>query len=135
MKPAAHLTSHLLARKGEALPVDISSPGSSRPGKAAKNAHWATLPSARSLKKSAVPKAAKPGQSQAPEDPDDHEDHSGRVAMTLRLDPRQHRRLRLVSVHSHQSAREIMAAALEIYLEHLENELDIASCDCLNLSR
>jgi hypothetical protein len=134
MKPAAPLTSNLLARKGEALPVDIF-PAGLLHSDIKSNRGWNSHSAAKPVKKPAAYK--KPGHrvDQAKDEAKGHEDHSDRVAMTLRLDPAQHRRLRIISVHSHQSAREIMAAALEIYLDHLETRLDITNCDCLNFPK
>lgn len=133
MKPAAQLTSNLLARKGAAAPVDISSANAS--AAKAPAGSWNNVASARPAKKSAAPPTVNPIPTALPDHAKPHEDHSDRVAMTLRLDPQQHRRLRLVSVHSHLSAREIMTAALDIYLDHLQEKFDIAPCACLKPSK
>ena len=134
MKPAAHLTSRLLARKGEAAPVTTFPTGAASPDAREKNAVWRNMSLAKKAKnvatmKPAAAKASVKGEARVQEDPE------SRVAMTLRLDARQHKRLRLMSVHSHQSAREIMTAALDLYLDMLEAKLDVSNCECLNLSK
>lgn len=54
-----------------------------------------------------------------------------RVAMTLRLDPDRHLKLRVLSAHAHQSCQQILTQALDDYLgEHCQDH-GIKSCRCL----
>jgi hypothetical protein len=159
MKPAARLTSTLLARKGYALPsgalspvpYDLDSSPSESQLKAPGHGHFIlTAPPAgekiaavkgvaRKLE-SPAGKATKPGKKSRDclkfcENSQASDDDHAIVAMTLRLEEKQHKRLRLISVHCHKSAREIMTTALDIYLSKLEKELDITACECLKQSR
>ena len=99
MKTAASLTASLLARKGQAGPTDgLQSVGI--------DGQAATSP-------------PRQGQAEierrlAPKRP---VGSGKRIAMTVRLDHEQHLRLRIFSVHQKRSSQEILALALDKYID------------------
>lgn len=107
MKTAASLTASLLARKGQAgPPADDTEGPTPQP-------HRDQTEIERQFKPKRPVGSGK------------------RIAMTVRLDHEQHLRLRVFSVHRKQSSQEILALALDRYIdENAPASLDIA---CLTL--
>ena len=56
---------------------------------------------------------------------------SKRVAMTLRLDPARHLRLRVLSAHVNRSSQDILTEALDSYLDRFAHMPEMRQCDCL----
>ncbi len=112
MKTAASLTASLLARKGQAGPTDgLQSVGLE--GEAATPAHHNQAENGEHLT------AKRPVGS------------GRRIAMTVRLDHEQHLRLRVFSVHQKRSSQEILARALDKYID--ENAPAALDTACLTL--
>jgi hypothetical protein len=113
MKSAASLTASLLARKGQAIPTDAIHPtGVGSPAEAPLDHHARGEGAERAMPKRPVGSGK-------------------RIAMTVRLDHEQHLRLRVFSAHKQRSSQEILALALEKYIEeHAPAMLDTA---CLSL--
>lgn len=113
MKSAASLTASLLARKGQANPTDGMQPaGMISPASApvGQNDRRVSAESATSKRPVGSGK---------------------RIAMTVRLDHEQHLRLRVFSAHKQRSSQEILALALDKYIdEHAPTALNNA---CLSL--
>lgn len=127
MKTMARLTGSLLARKGFAVPArdglanDMvlsggleararpdAAPSGFRPAAAAR----ASAPRA--------PVASKPAPTPG----------GKRVAMTLRLDPERHLKLRLLSAHNNVSSQVILTDALDDYLRRHGRSSDLGHCEC-----
>ncbi len=119
MKSAASLTASLLARKGDAVPTEGVNPVSTG-GDIASDPHDPADNAPR-----AAQQAAKQAFSKRPVG-------SGkRIAMTVRLDHEQHLRLRVFSAHKRLSSQQILAQALDRYIdENAPSTLDTA---CLSL--
>lgn len=140
MKPSAQLTGSLLARKGFAMPSGPYSP----PGKIDALGFDQTAltrspdhaPDMLRMPARQLP-VGRPGTAKT-DSPKCHVEDSaeaGQVAMTLRLDPKRHKRLRLMSVHSQRSARDIITAALDLYMDQMEVGMDTTSCECLRKNK
>ncbi len=113
MKSAASLTASLLARKGQANPPESMHPPGLGDPSAASSGHN----DRRESERRALPK--RPVGS------------GKRIAMTVRLDHEQHLRLRVFSAHKQRSSQEILALALDRYIdEHAPATLNTA---CLSL--
>jgi hypothetical protein len=113
MKSAASLTASLLARKGQANPTDGMQPAGMSSPAAAPLGHNDRRQNSEHM----IPK--RPVGS------------GKRIAMTVRLDHEQHLRLRVFSAHKQRSSQEILALALDRYIdEHAPASLDTA---CLSL--
>jgi len=56
---------------------------------------------------------------------------SKRVAMTLRLDPARHLRLRVLSAHVNRSSQDILTEALDSFLDKFAHMPEMRQCDCL----
>lgn len=117
MKSAASLTASLLARKGQATPPEEVHPaefaGQAAPGEAPGNAPRAAQDAAtRAFSKRPVGSGK-------------------RIAMTLRLSHEQHLRLRVFSAHRRLSSQEILAQALDRYID--ENAPATLDTACLSL--
>lgn len=54
-----------------------------------------------------------------------------RTRVSLRLDDRRHRRLRLAAAHLRQSAQAVLLAALDHYLDHVVPAAIEGGCRCL----
>lgn len=123
MSRPARLTSGLLARKGQAFPAGgqaragISpsqplppvTPGSPKPRRA-DNVRSLGTPAARTAGRSDQPKAGK----------------DGRVALTVKLDPARHARLRILAARQHRTSQEVMIEALDALLEACG-----PACECM----
>lgn len=103
MKTAASLTASLLARKGNAAPTEgMRPPEFGSP--AAPDDQSANVPRA-------AQNAAQTAFSKRPVGA------GKRIAMTVRLDHEQHLRLRVFSAHKRLSSQEILALALDRYID------------------
>lgn len=119
MKSAASLTASLLARKGDATPTDGLQPAS-LDSDIAPDQQGQTGNAPR-----AAQDAAQRAFSKRPVGA------GKRIAMTVRLDHEQHLRLRVFSAHQRLSSQEILAVALDRYIdENAPSTLDTA---CLSL--
>lgn len=116
MKPAAALTSSLLARKGFAAPSGPLPFQTATPAPAPR----AASPLPRDAQPRPAAKKAAPAGGK-----------SRRVALTLRLDPERHLRLRLLAAHQHMSSQDILSAALDQYLADHLCAADLEHCACL----
>lgn len=58
-------------------------------------------------------------------------DGLGRIRISVRLSPRDHLRLKLISAHTHMSAQAIFETALEEYIANHGGEILPASCHCV----
>ena len=115
---AAKLAPRLLARKGDARPVDLA---------AARENQWQYRPSRAHLisidrDKSSVSGAGVETTSPAKD----------RVRLTLRLDQDRHRVLRLLSVHTGRSLQDILTAALDEYVAEFKARSSSEACACLS---
>ncbi|MFZ5610010.1 MAG: hypothetical protein ACOY99_10420 [Pseudomonadota bacterium] len=108
MKAAASLTAALLARKGNAAPFGAQGPGA--------NGAIAVLPQAADGGTLSVYAPAEGAR---------------RVAMTLRLDPQRHLRLRLLSALAGRSCQALLIEALDGYLAEKSSDLDSHALRCL----
>jgi hypothetical protein len=133
----ASLTSALLARKGSAAPssfapaavatpmreysapvLEYSAPARSNattPAPTARNDTSLVAKAMPHLNRSALPKL----------------DHTGRVKVSLRLDPSQHLKLKLIAAHLRVSIQGLMTEALEGYLDQAAPESLKGKCACL----
>jgi hypothetical protein len=63
--------------------------------------------------------------------------HAGRldtrVRISLRVDEKRHRRLRLAAAHLHQSAQTVLLAALDHYIDHVVPAAIEGGCRCLEV--
>lgn len=141
MKQSAQLTGSLLARKGFALPSGAySSLGKIDPPGFEPTALARSSDSSPEMLHPVVPQPPKGRhrgncKTHASKCLDDAAHETGQVAMTLRLDPKRHKRLRLISVHSQRSARDILTSALDSYLDQIEAGMETASCECLRKNK
>jgi hypothetical protein len=117
----ARLTSHLLAREGTAFPAD---------GFAAANAAFATpaafaeaAPAKQSMREPGELPAAPPLRAPMPREVGASE---SRVKMTVRLDPNQHGRLRILAALQRCTSQEIIVRALDAYIRASGDD-----CACL----
>lgn len=101
-KAPARLTGTLLVRKGEATPTLAVAPAPAKPSRANGMSGRGTRNGIRHLV--AVPRLRT-------------NSHAGkRVAMTLRLDPERHLRLKLFTVQAGRSAQDVLTTAIDEYL-------------------
>lgn len=115
MRPAASLTGTLLFRKGGASPNGFRTrPPYVAPSVAAAADAPAEAPSRSRPRKDGADKTA-----------------SGAARLTVRLDPDQHRRLRIVAAHTRQSIQAVMMAALDRYVGEAAPDLIRNGCRCL----
>ena len=115
MRPTASLTGTLLFRKGNASPSGFRvRPPYEAPSVAAITDVPVEAPSRRRSRKSDADKAA-----------------SGVARLSIRLDPDQHRRLRIVAAHTRQSIQAIVMTALDSYIGEAAPDLTKNGCRCL----
>jgi hypothetical protein len=115
MRPTASLTGTLLFRKGNASPSGFRTrPPYETPNVAAVTDAPVEVPSHRRSRKSGADKAA-----------------SGVARLSIRLDPEQHRRLRIVAAHTRQSIQAIVMTALDSYIGEAAPDLAKNGCRCL----
>jgi hypothetical protein len=117
----ARLTSHLLARKGTAFPAggfaaaNAALPGLTPPSEAAPLKQGATQP----VDPPAMPARRAPISRESGLG-------AGRVKMTVRLDPNQHGRLRILAALQRCTSQEIVVRALDAYIRASGSD-----CACL----
>lgn len=105
-KAPARLTGSLLACTGAATPALAVAPAPARRSRANGKSGSGTRNGVRHL--AAVPRPRSNG-------------HAGkRVAMTLRLDPERHLRLKLFTVQAGRSAQDVLTTAIDEYLSQFD---------------
>lgn len=144
---AASLTGSLLARKGAALPAgphvsgldalakdmahdlaanrpvrhDPPTPVSIAPAQPAPVAAAAPLEQ---------PEDGAPAEAVRPSKPRAASGSSGKAALTVRLDPERHFKLRLLSAHINRSSQQIMIDALDAFLQEHGADISPHMCAC-----
>ena len=63
--------------------------------------------------------------------PPSRPDHNGRVRLSVRFDSDQHLRLQLAAVHTNRSMRDLIATALDRYLDRIAPQVRQGTCACL----
>lgn len=145
-KPAA-LSGALLARKGTAIPADvtarflnlplpprISNHGGPAPGSNGSNGKPAHEPGPAPV---AAPVPPAPGgtclgfTAMAERNLQPRLDNTGRIKLTLRLDPCRHRKLKLLAAQLGDSVQEILCVALDGYMRQVAADLFGKRCVCL----
>jgi hypothetical protein len=119
MAHPARLTSHLLARKGTAFPAG---------GFAAANVAAAEAPPA-DFSAAAGPRPVQPVGPAAVAQAREPKERESRVKMTVRLDPGQHGRLRILAALQRCTSQAIVARALDAYIR-----ANGGDCGCLGRS-
>jgi hypothetical protein len=130
-KKASPLTGSLLARKGGASPSFLAQVHPRVDGLPAALAHRpprGTAPHANDAGKAAhsgsgssTAEATEGGASR---------DHHGRIKLSFRLDQDRHLRLKLAAAHTDRHIQDILTAALDRYLTHLEPAVKSGGCTC-----
>lgn len=85
----------------------------------------------RSANKQEGPKRPLAGEAAVMNTPPRSPGKPRRRAMTLRLDPERHRRLKILGIYTDRSAQNILTAALDEYLDRVLPSVD-RECSCLN---
>jgi len=123
MSQPARLTSSLLARKGQALPagaqaragMDLSSP---LPPMAPKAPRACATDNLRRLGPAAIQAPVRTDQPGAGK--------NARVALTIKLDPTRHARLKIFAARAKRTCQDVMVEALDALLE-----AHGAACECM----
>jgi hypothetical protein len=127
----ASLTSALLARKGAAAPAAIAPAAVVAPTVLEYRAPVWPKPAAPApvVRPGPMLDAGREPSREATRSP--KADHTGWVKLSLRLDPRQHLRLKLIAAHLRVSIQSLMTEAFDRYLEQATPPSLKETCGCL----
>lgn len=143
---AASLTSGLLARKGAALPAgphvngldamandlarDLAASRPVRHDPPTPVSITPPPPATPPMAVQPVPPPSSAADSVKPVKPRAAAGSSGKAALTVRLDPERHFKLRLLSAHTNHSSQQIMIDALDAYISEHGADISPHMCAC-----